>query len=167
MTLPEEEIRAKLKERNQVDGKEKKPAEPPYPLIKPDEIRVADVLTVRPPDPEYLIKFKDNGFATRGVVGQIAAAGGTGKTSLIIRLAVACASGKPFAYFSVDNPLNVLILNAEETEEEFNRRLWNSCDGNFPPRRGETNPVVPYSGWVPRGFQFLCGAHGKNQFGTD
>ncbi len=77
----------------------------------PDQTLVRGILTERPPEIEYILKHDDMGLITPGIVAQLAAAGGTGKSRMLTQLAVACAANKSFAYFSVDWPLRVLLLN--------------------------------------------------------
>jgi len=131
-------------------------AKPGIEPFTPDHTRVAGVLIEKPLEPEYLIKFKDKGLITRGIVAQLAAAGGTGKTQLVLQLAIACAAGDKFAYFSVDKPLSVLLLNAEETQDELDRRLWNACNGQFPPTlfarsiKGLIGPLMYLDGNEPK-----------------
>jgi replicative DNA helicase len=121
-----------------------------------ENTKVSGVLTERPSDPEYLIKFKDQGLISRGIVGSLAAGGGTGKTQVLIQLSHACASGGSFAYFSTDKPLKVLLLAAEEQQDDLDRRLWDACGGDFPPNlfarsiKGVVGPLMYLDGNQPQ-----------------
>jgi len=68
------------------------------------------------------------GILPRGVVGLLAAAGGSGKTMLLTELAVAVATARPWlGHYEVAEPGRVLLALAEEDEAECRRRLWRAC----------------------------------------
>jgi replicative DNA helicase len=147
----------RIKDMNtQGKGAGKEPVKAQIPPFTPEETKVAGILTEKPPEPEYLVRFKDKGFISRCIVGSVAAAGGTGKTQLMIQLCIACAGGKPFAYFSVDNPIKVLLLVAEETQDDLDRRLWDACNGHFPSNlyarsiKGIVGPLMFLDGNEPK-----------------
>jgi replicative DNA helicase len=103
-----------------------------FPPLKPEQTRLAGVVTERPEDPEPIIQFNDGALFIRKVVGSLLAAGGTGKTMLFTRVAVMAATGGVYGYFSALKPLKTLLLCAEETQDELDRRLWDACNGQFP-----------------------------------
>jgi replicative DNA helicase len=100
--------------------------------LAPDDTLVTERVFIRPPDPDYIINFKKKGFISRGIVASIAAAGGTGKTQLLTQICIACARGSSFAYFAAPKPLKVLFLVAEETQDDLDRKIWDSCNGRIP-----------------------------------
>jgi RecA-family ATPase len=56
----------------------------------------------------------------RGAVSILVAPGGRGKTSWIIGLSLACASGRPLLDAHVfGGPLRVLLINAEDSNSEI------------------------------------------------
>ena len=59
-----------------------------------------------------------------GIVGLLAAGGGTGKSFLLLQLAICIVTGRPFLGLSVNDPGAVLLLCAEDEREELHRRLW-------------------------------------------
>jgi hypothetical protein len=82
------------------------------------------------PPREYLLHAGQRGILPYGRVGMLAAAGGSGKSWILIHLAVAVATGRDWiGTFSV-NPKKrgrVLLLLAEEEMGEFHRRLELAC----------------------------------------
>lgn len=58
-----------------------------------------------------------------GVVGVLAAAGGTGKSMAVLQLAISVATRLPWLEMDMGNPGAVLILSAEDDREEIHRRL--------------------------------------------
>lgn len=98
-----------------------------------------------------------------GVVGVLAAAGGTGKSILVLQLAVAVATGRSFLSIEVAEPGGVLIVAAEDDRDEVHRRLRRiverlRADGEFSdyedrllrerlfiaPRVGEDNRLTAH-----------------------
>jgi KaiC/GvpD/RAD55 family RecA-like ATPase len=59
----------------------------------------------------------------RGIVGMIAAAGGTGKTMLMMHLAISLATGKPYGPFTPAQQFKVLYLIGEDPAPIVHRRL--------------------------------------------
>lgn len=103
----------------------------------PDEApRVSPILTIETPRPlyhepppprEYLLRHPDgDGFVPRGKPGLLNAAGGTGKTTALVQLAVCLATGRPWLnhYTTPDGPQRVLMLLGEEDEQEVRRKLY-------------------------------------------
>jgi len=127
-----------------------------FPPLTPENTRVRGILTERPPDPDYILNFKGRGFLTPGVVGSLAAAGGTGKTRLFAQLASMAATGESWGEFEATRPLSVLFLCAEETQDDLDRILWDTCEGNFPDGlfvyslKGKAGPLMELKDGNPR-----------------
>lgn len=103
-----------------------------FPALTPEETRIKGRLISEPPPPEVVIIHKDAPLLTRGCVGAVVAAGGTGKTYLMIQLAYMMSSGSNIGPFRAPKPLKVLLLVAEDPQDELDRRLWRVCNGKFP-----------------------------------
>jgi RecA-family ATPase len=92
---------------------------------------------------------KADGVLPLGKVGGIIAAGGGGKTMILVQLAIAVATGgKWLDTFSVapEGRGRVLMLLGEEDAEEVHRRMYNaSRDGGPVPEPG-TIVVLPLAG---------------------
>ncbi len=56
-------------------------------------------------------------------MGLLAAGGGTGKSFLLLQLAICIVTGRPFLGLSVNDPGAVLLLCGEDEREELHRRL--------------------------------------------
>ena len=72
-----------------------------------------------------------DGLLPRGKVGILSAAGGTGKTAALVSLAVSAITGRPwFGYYRVPPTVTgrVLLLLAEESEDDAYRRIWKVAD---------------------------------------
>lgn len=87
-----------------------------------------DWLDTEPPDRPYLLTLHDSGATTgvlpRGRVGLLTAAGGLGKSWLMIMLGLCVAVGKRWlSTFDVAAPGRVLLAFAEEDADEMRRRL--------------------------------------------
>tara|TARA_R110000782_G_C14811929_1_gene412876 strand:- start:946 stop:3144 length:2199 start_codon:yes stop_codon:yes gene_type:complete len=84
-----------------------------------------------PPPREYLLKHPGgDGFLPRGKVGLFSAAGGTGKTTALVQLAVAIATREPWLnHFEIgeSSGRDVLMLLAEEDEDEVWRKIFYTC----------------------------------------
>lgn len=86
-----------------------------------------------PPPRDYLLRHANGqGFVPRGKVGLLNAAGGTGKTTGLVQLAVSLATGRPwFGNFLTpanSGPLRTLLLLGEEDAEEVARKLFWTCE---------------------------------------
>lgn len=100
--------------------------------LTPDQTRIAGRLISRPPEPEYILKFNDQGLIKRGVVGAFLAAGGTGKTFFMMCLALMMAWGRAWGPLRAVRPLNVLVVLAEDDQETADVRLWDIGQGVYP-----------------------------------
>lgn len=91
-------------------------------LFEPEEARASRFVGKTPPERKWLVK----GFLPYGKVAGLVAPGGTGKSQLLLQLAVSIAGGVPFLCFP-DAPESgeVLILAAEDDDEELHRRTYN------------------------------------------
>jgi hypothetical protein len=79
------------------------------------------------PEREYLFYEKnafgiENGFLPSGETCLLAAAGGCGKTYLLMQAAIAAACGGTWLNAKAKNPIKVLFLAAEEKQDEIDRR---------------------------------------------
>lgn len=125
------------------------------PLI-PEETRVQGVLTERPAEAEPLIMLHGRPLILPGTVNMVAAAGGTGKTRMLIQLMLAAAAGRSWAFFQIPKPLRVLALLAEEDQDEVDRRLWDAGAGSFPDGlfvrsvKGTAGPIMLLEGGTPK-----------------
>jgi hypothetical protein len=63
------------------------------------------------------------GFALRGAVTYLAAAGGTGKTQFTLQAAIAFALGEDFAGYHPMRPIKIVFVSGEEPIEELHRRM--------------------------------------------
>lgn len=59
----------------------------------------------------------------RGFVSLLVAPGGTGKSSLILGLCIACATGRKLLGHNVYQQCNTALLNLEDPQDEIDRRL--------------------------------------------
>ncbi|MCX7143774.1 MAG: AAA family ATPase [Proteobacteria bacterium] len=92
------------------------------PLFDLEDARVSKMLSTLPPERRWMLK----DCLLSGKVGAIVAPGGTGKSQFLLQLGVSVASGIPFlGLWEVPNPGGVLILLAEDDEEEIHFRLHN------------------------------------------
>ncbi|MDD3813117.1 MAG: AAA family ATPase [Desulfocapsaceae bacterium] len=125
------------------------------PPLTMEGTRVAGRLLARPAPLEFLFKFNDQGLIPRGVVGVIAATGGTGKTFFLLSLAMAGAGGGNFGPIHAPRPLKTLVLVGEDTQDELERRLWDIGRGKFPEMLhaasvyGEVGPLMRLEGSNP------------------
>jgi hypothetical protein len=134
---------------NQVTGEKNRMP----PALTPEDTRVR--LTSKPPPPDYIFKFMGDGMITRGCVGGIAAGGGTGKTTMMMQWSVAMALGGRWAYFEAMRPLRVLLLCAEDDQQEVDRKLWEITGGkvveglHVKSVRGAVGPLMVREGGNP------------------
>lgn len=77
-----------------------------------------ELLLEAPPELKYLI----DGFLPVGIVGTIAAPGGTGKSYLLLILGICLSAGIPFMGREVQQ-CSVLCLDAEDDRDEKHRRI--------------------------------------------
>jgi replicative DNA helicase len=129
---------------------------PPLPVpLTPAETLVSNRLREEPPLPEALITYQDGPFLTRGCVGGIVAAGGTGKSFLEIQLANMLAEGGTLGPLKATKPCTVLLLMGEDPQDELDRRLWRVCSGHFSEKlhaisvAGKTGPLMKLDGANP------------------
>jgi len=83
----------------------------------------------RPPDRRFLLRHPedDAGALPLGEVGILSAEGGAGKTTAVVQLAIAIATGgRWFGHYKIDEgaPNRVLALLGEEDQEECDRKLY-------------------------------------------
>lgn len=81
-----------------------------------------------PKTPALLETARGELWLPAGRLGVLAAPGGTGKTTLLISLAVAVASGWDWLGLRVAQRGRVLLVLGEETREEVARRMWIACN---------------------------------------
>lgn len=91
----------------------------PEPLFPLADASISSMLATTPPVREYLIQ----PLLPRGVIGAIVAPGGTGKSFMLMQLAVAVASGSPLFGYEVPEPAGVLMLAGEDDRDEIHRRM--------------------------------------------
>ena len=95
------------------------------PLFDPADFRASRYLRTEPPARCWLV----NEVIPAGIVFQMVAPGGTGKTMASLQLGVACATGLPFAgIWEVREAGPVLMLLGEDDENELHRRIANIAD---------------------------------------
>lgn len=81
--------------------------------------RIDDLITTPAPERQWLVQER----LPAGVVGMLAAAGGTGKSMAVLQLSVAVATGLPWFGMTTGEPAPVLLVSAEDDREEMHRRL--------------------------------------------
>ena len=112
-------------------------------------------LIKRPAPLKYVFKYNDQGLIPKGVLGVLTATGGTGKTFWLLALAMAGANGGSFGPIHAPKPLNVLVICAEDTQDELDRRLWDIGKGQLPANLhrisivGELGPLMRLEGSTP------------------
>jgi RecA-family ATPase len=99
---------------------------------------VGDLLDSEPPAREWLVTDR----LPLGVVGLLAAAGGTGKSMATLQLAFSVCTGLPWLEMPMDRSGAVLIFSAEDDRDEIHRRLRtilrlysDDTPGSFEPHR--------------------------------
>jgi len=100
--------------------------------LTPKDTELCKTLLVKPDPPEPLILYNDSPIMTKGIVGALMAAGGTGKSFFMLWVAHAMASGGSVGPLHVQGCQKVLVLCGEDGEDELKRRLWELGDGSFP-----------------------------------
>lgn len=97
---------------------------------------VGDALRDAPPPRKWLLTRPDDetnglttcGFLGLGKVGMLVAAGGAGKTHLVVSLALSVASGRRWLdHYQVSAPGPVLLVLGEEDRDEVWRRLYHTA----------------------------------------
>ena len=92
------------------------------PLFNVNDFRAGRYLSSPPPVRRWLIR----NVIPLGIVGQLVAPGGTGKTMASLQLGVSVATGSPFAgLWEVDEAGAVLMLLGEDDDGELHRRIAN------------------------------------------
>lgn len=112
--------------------KHKKPNQETFPPLSPKQTTIRGVLIQEPPDPDPILTYNESPVLTRGVVGGLMASGGIGKTMLMLQFAHVMADGGSLGPLRAADDFKVLMLCAEDPQEEINRRLWRLGRGDFP-----------------------------------
>jgi hypothetical protein len=136
-----------------------------------DDGRLTESEMVRVPDePCWLLRHPGGDGAVRqGKVGLLTAAGGVGKTWVLIDLAVCVATGREWlGYFQVDSASKgrgVLLLLAEDDREEAVRRIWQAMTalGLSEDERRGVKASVRIHGLAGQDVSLL-GAEGETPF---
>ena len=117
-----------------------------------------------PKPKEFVWNCWGNGFMPKGVVGVLAATGGTGKTFMLLSLGVMTAAGAAFGPIEATRPAKTLIICGEDDQVEVDRRLWHITGGVFPDNLhaasvyGSVGPLMELDGNKPvkaTGFHWL------------
>lgn len=98
--------------------KEEPAAKPSRPLLK---FQGGGRYLDHEPEPQEFI-FKD--CLPADIVGVVQATGGTGKTTLMLELAIALATGEPFGPFIPTRPYKVLFIGGEDKAKGLHRRIY-------------------------------------------
>jgi len=93
--------------------------------------RLKGRLLARPKPLEFIFKYHNQGFIPKGVIGVLTATGGTGKTFILLSLAMAGACGGYLGPINAPRPLKTLVVIGEDTQDELERRLWDLGGGSF------------------------------------
>lgn len=102
-----------------LDGATEPPGTPPPDALDLDQARVHDLLATDPPPRQWLVRDR----LPLGVVGLLAAAGGTGKSMAVLQMAVSVCTGLPWLELPMENPGSVVIFSGEDDRDEIHRRL--------------------------------------------
>lgn len=96
-------------------------ADPTVPLFDIADARVSRFLTTPPAVRRWVLE----DFLQLGIVGAVVAPGGSSKSQFLMQLAYSVAAGLPVAdYWAVGEPGAVLMLCAEDAQEEIHRRVY-------------------------------------------
>ncbi|HAJ44314.1 MAG TPA: hypothetical protein DCM00_16990 [Alcanivorax sp.] len=87
--------------------------------IDVDSARACHLLSREPKPPRYVVE----GMIPEPVAAAIVAPGSTGKSFWLMQLAACVATGTPFFGHAIPTPGGVLMLGAEDDQDEFARRL--------------------------------------------
>jgi putative DNA primase/helicase len=135
-----------------------------FPPLSQEATKLKGRVQQRPKPKEFLWNCWGNGFLPKGVVGVIAATGGTGKTFVLLALGLMTAAGKAFGPIESIKPCKTLIICGEDDQEEVERRLWDVSNGDFPDLLhaasvyGSVGPLMELEGNKPiraTGFHWL------------
>ena len=96
------------------------------------DTRINGILIEEPPPAEPILLFHDQPILTRGVVGDVTATGGTGKSFFMLQLGNGFAAGTGLGPLKAARQFKVLVIAGEDPQEEVNRRLWKIGRGDFP-----------------------------------
>jgi hypothetical protein len=151
--------------------------------VKRARTAASPILTVQPPRPpwfdrpppprEYLLEHPNgDGLLPRGKVGLFSAAGGTGKTTALVQLAISVALRRPwFDHFNIGKKAGdrVLLLLGEEDADEVARKIYYTCAdlGLAPAERREVEELVVPIGLAGHALPLLRGADNSNCEGTE
>lgn len=83
------------------------------------QFKAIDLLSNTPPPRRYVV----NGFLPEPIAAAIVAPGSTGKSFFLMQLAASVASGVPFFGLDIPTTGGVLMLAAEDDQDELSRRL--------------------------------------------
>ena len=123
--------------------------------LRPEDTRIKDRLKSRPPAVKYLCYAKGVGLYPENVVGVLTAEGSTGKSFWLGGFAAAAASGGHFGEIYFPEKLKVLVLYAEDPQEQVDLRVWDICKGDIPENLhvhsvlGKIGPLMRIEGYNP------------------
>lgn len=103
-----------------------------FPPLTFEQTQVNGRLTSPPPEARPLLLYNGEPVLSRGIVGGFIGSGGVGKTTMLLQIAYSMAAGAGFGPLRADANLRVLMLLAEDVQEESDRRLWRMNKGVFP-----------------------------------
>lgn len=118
----------------------------------------------RPKPKEFIWTCNGMGYLPKGVVGVLAATGGTGKTFFLCALGAMSAGGFSFGPIQAVEAQKTLIICGEDDQDEVERRLWDVTGGDFPDKLhavsvyGSVGPLMELDGNKPvraSGFYWL------------
>jgi RecA-family ATPase len=90
-----------------------------------DELRISSWLETEPKPRQFILQR----FMPVGKTGMVVAPGGTGKSQLLLQLAMSVAAGIPlFGRYEVESPGGVLAFFTEDDTEELHRRFSNAVN---------------------------------------
>lgn len=119
------------------------------------DFEASKIFRTRPEEPETILYFREKRFLTKGVVGIIAAQGGTGKSGFALQLGVALAGAGELGPFTVPRKIQTLILAWEDSQDILGARLHDATGGNIPdglytvPVGGRMGPMMRMEGGNP------------------
>ena len=134
------------------------------PPLTADNTSLLNWLPCRPIEREVVLTLFGKPLMTRDLVGVLSATGGTGKTFWLMGLAHALATGGSFGPIKAVRKFKVLVICAEDDQNEIGRRLWDICGGVIPKNLhaasiyGEVGPLMRVENGTPKradGFHWL------------